>query len=304
MKPLAERIRPWWIAVAAVGLTAVIYVLPGAVATRNNPQVDSAKGLDQVANSGRGAGAANVAKATTTDPNLQPDATAPTAHATPLDETTIKDMATLRKALGSTTGEARIEVAKQMAARLEKATRYDSAARYRMLVAEMSPTITHNMAAGEANFNAFSMATTPEVGADYGNRARLYYSKVLLDNPRQLSAKVHMGMTWIGTETPMKGIALLREVISVDPANLEANYNLGVLSMQTGQHAKAVERFQTVVKNHPEHEQARFFLAVSLKQTNQPNKAVDQLRALLKITKDPEVQATAQDQLQQLGAKP
>ena len=64
--------------------------------------------------------------------------------------------------------------------------------------------------------------------------------KVLNKNPDNLDAKTNLGMAYMATENPVKGVTLFREVLAADPRNEKALYNLGMLSIQSGQYDKAV----------------------------------------------------------------
>jgi tetratricopeptide (TPR) repeat protein len=79
------------------------------------------------------------------------------------------------------------------------------------------------------------------------------FEKVLVFNPTNLKAKTSLGSSIVESSSllgnqPMKGIALLREVIQKDSNNIEANLQLGLFSVTSRQFDKAVERFQRILR--------------------------------------------------------
>lgn len=96
-------------------------------------------------------------------------------------------------------------------------------------------------------------------------------------------------MTYVATETPMKGITMLREVVEKDPNNEMANFNLGILSIQSKQYEKAVPRFEKIVEMNPENWKARFYLGIAFKESGKKEKAKEQFELVKKLEQDPEV---------------
>lgn len=110
-------------------------------------------------------------------------------------------------------------------------------------------------------FDAFRMAGDTGVRGMLVDKAILNYEKVLELNPGNLNAKTDLGACYAeGTAEPMKGIMLLREVVSADPKHEMAQYNLGMLSVKSGQLDKAIERFNTVLEINPSRNEVNFFL--------------------------------------------
>lgn len=110
-------------------------------------------------------------------------------------------------------------------------------------------------------FDAFKMASDTGVRGMMVEKAILNYEKVLEINPGNLNAKTDLGACYAeGTSEPMKGIMLLREVVSANPKHEMAQYNLGMLSVKSGQLDKAIERFNTVLEINPARNEVNFFL--------------------------------------------
>ena len=176
----------------------------------------------------------------------------------------------------------------------------DSIAYYSGNLADRYPSVSLQMRAADAYYEAFGFAISPEKGKRLAEKARHYYQQVLAADPSRLDAKTKMGMTYIVSDAPMQGIALIREVLEQDPENQFALFNLGVLSMQSGQYDKAIARFEQLLGLNPQDTKAQFYLAVSLAEAGRKQEAIKLFEAVKKADKDPAVQATADDYLRKL----
>lgn len=72
---------------------------------------------------------------------------------------------------------------------------------------------------------------------------------------------------------PMRGIAMLREVLSEDPNHIKANYWMGEFSWVSGQFDKAVPRFEKVLQVDPDNADAAKRLTTVFIQLQQNEKA-------------------------------
>ena len=72
---------------------------------------------------------------------------------------------------------------------------------------------------------------------------------------------------------PMRGIAILREVLSEDPNHVKANYWMGEFSWVSGQFDKAVPRFEKVLEVDPDNVDAAKRLVTVYIQLQQNEKA-------------------------------
>jgi tetratricopeptide (TPR) repeat protein len=108
-------------------------------------------------------------------------------------------------------------------------------------------------------------------------QAQDLFERSLKLNPDNDSAKVGLGAVYLygGTAMPMKGIALIREVVEKDSTNVYAQMTLGQASMESGQFDKAIERFHTVVRLQPENLEAILLLAEAYEQTGNKTKAAE-----------------------------
>ena len=178
--------------------------------------------------------------------------------------------------------------------------RYDSAAEYEAIKAEIDPTIKNIEAAGDAYYEALGFALDKNKAELLGVRSRKYFNKVLEINPDRYDIKTKVAMTYISTDDPMRGINTLKEVIDQNPENELALFNLGVLSVQSGQYDKAIEWFKSLVKVNPQNLQGQFYLGVSYFEKGDKENAIKQFELVKSMESDPSVKATAESYLKTL----
>jgi outer membrane protein len=180
-------------------------------------------------------------------------------------------------------------------------SKYDSAAKYSEIVAEIIPNEENFLKAGDNYFDAFSYSVEPGVMSRYGENARNFYQKILESRPGRLDIKNKMAMTYVATSNPMQGIILLREVLESDPVNEQAMFNLGILSIQSRQYDKAIERLEKLVTIYPENLQAQFYLAVSYFESGEKQKAKKLFEQVKLKDNDPALQATLDSYLEEIN---
>lgn len=91
-----------------------------------------------------------------------------------------------------------------------------------------------------------------------------------------------------GSDQPMKGVMMLREMTKEQPDHVAANMLLGRMSIQSNQLDKAVTRFETVLKKEPNNKEALYFLAQAHEGLGNKAKAIETLEKLKKIVNKPE----------------
>ncbi|WP_338793619.1 tetratricopeptide repeat protein [Bernardetia sp. MNP-M8] len=183
---------------------------------------------------------------------------------------------------------------------LKKISLFDSAAYYLAIEAEENPTLGHNLAAADAYYEASVFAINPTKASAASEKARKYYELVLKENPKNTDAKAQLAMTYVTTPNPMKGIAMLREIVEQDPNHTKAIENLGLLSVQSGQYDKAVTRFERLVELKPDDVSAHLYLGVSYKETGAKEKARKQLEFVFDNATDPALKEAAKEYLKGL----
>ncbi len=126
------------------------------------------------------------------------------------------------------------------------------AAFYSEKTAALQPTEKHWLNAAYRYFDGFKTATDSQSSNAMVEKAILCYTKVLEFNPNNLDAKTDLGVCYAeSSNNPMKGIMLLREVVSINPKHETAQMNLGLLAVKSGQLDKAIARFDTVLLINP-----------------------------------------------------
>ena len=132
-------------------------------------------------------------------------------------------------------------------------------------------------------FDAFRMVEDTAVRRELVSKSIASYQKVLEINPKNLNAKTDLGACYAdGTNEPMKGIMLLREVVAEDPKHEMAQYNLGMLSVKSGQLDKAIERFNTVLEINPKRVEVNFYLGQVYLQKGDTAKAIQSYEQFIK----------------------
>ncbi|HOS47545.1 MAG TPA: tetratricopeptide repeat protein [Bacteroidia bacterium] len=138
-------------------------------------------------------------------------------------------------------------------------------------------------------FDAFKMAGDSSLRGMMVQKAIENYNKVIEINPENLNAKTDLGACYAeGTGEPMKGIMLLREVVSKNPEHEMAQYNLGMLSVKSGQLDKAIERFTKVLEINPKRSEMYFYLGQIYVSKGEPDKAIGYYESFVKNTNDPQ----------------
>lgn len=194
----------------------------------------------------------------------------------------------------------RRQVASTLAARYATVQRFDSAGYYLAGLAATQPSEKAWQQAADAYFQAYSFAAAAERKKMLGDKARELYDKVLAANPNNLDAKTNLGMAYMSSDNPVKGIGLLREVLEQDPKNEKVLYNLGILAIQSNQYDKAVERFSQLVQVNPKNVEGQFYLGVSLARTNRGPAARVAFQKAQSLSSDPALAASVDEELAKL----
>ena len=135
-------------------------------------------------------------------------------------------------------------------------------------------------------YDAFRMTSDTSLRKVLVDKAISSYQKVLEKNPENLDAKTDLGLCYAeGTNSPMQGIMLLREVVAKNPNHEMAQFNLGILSVKSQQYDKAVERFQHVLEINSANKEARFMLARTYSAMGNKEQALKNLK-MIRETED------------------
>lgn len=176
----------------------------------------------------------------------------------------------------------------------------DSAAKLAGDLADRFPSKKSYVAAGDAFSDLLALSLKPETAKANAEKARTFFEKALESDPADNTVKAKIAMTYIGTDKPMKGILMLREVAEKEPNNEFAQYNLGIFSFQTGQYGKAAKRFEEVVRINPGSVNGYYYLGLSQAKLNLKKEAANSFQKALKMETDPETKETIEMQLKEL----
>jgi len=292
----------------ALALAGGLYALPKGIVKPKEGKAELKQDAARTANRDGGGIATNGSKADassgprpaetgTLAGEAGPSAAAPHTQATAAQR---QDLNTLLAQYHTATATDRRQVATTLAARYATVQRLDSAGYYLATVATAQPSEKAWQQAADAYFQAYSFAASAERKKMLGDKARELYDKVLVANPDNLDAKTNLGMAYMSSDNPVKGIGLLREVLEKDPKNEKVLYNLGILAIQSNQYDKAVERFAQLVQVNPKNVEGQFYLGVSLARTNRGPAARAAFQKAKGLSTDPALAASVEEELAKL----
>jgi tetratricopeptide (TPR) repeat protein len=297
--------------VGALALAGGLYALPKGIVKPKEGKAELGQDAARTANRDGGGVATNGSKADAssgprpaeTGAVASSDApaggtAAPHTQARPEQRREIDGLLTQYKA--ATTPATRQQVATSLATIYQAVQRFDSAGYYLATVAQAQPSEKGWQKAADAYFEAYSFASSEERKKMLGGKARELYDKVLAANPNNLDAKTNLGMAYMSSDNPVKGITLMREVLEQDPKNEKVLYNLGVLAIQSNQLDKAAERFAQLVKVNPANVEGQFYLGVALARTNRPAEAKTAFLKAKSLSQDPALAASVNEELAKL----
>lgn len=136
-------------------------------------------------------------------------------------------------------------------------------------------------------FDAYKAANDSSEAGFFVEKAISSYTEVIALNPKNLNAKTDLGVLYTeGTAEPMKGIMMLREVVTEDPSHENANLNLGFLSMKSGQFEKAVDRFKKVLEINPARIDMYVYIGEAYIRLGNKEKAIENFEVFKNLSND------------------
>lgn len=184
-------------------------------------------------------------------------------------------------------GNERIALLQQLANKWDDVAKYAPQGFIYDEMAEISPSFEYYLKAGDAYRLAYTNLQDTLLSKELNKRAIAAYERAIALDESSLEAKTGLGAAMVtGTDNPMAGIALLREVVEKDPKNLEANKTLGLFSMQSRQFDRAIDRFLTVISIKPDAE-SYFYLATSYENIGLKNEAISAFQKSKEMAADP-----------------
>ncbi|WP_313261796.1 tetratricopeptide repeat protein [Sphingobacterium multivorum] len=204
-----------------------------------------------------------------------------------LDASLVKEISDIEGQVAKASGEDKIKLLQQLANKWDDVAKPAPQAFIYEEMAKVSPKFEYWLKAGNAYRAAYTNLQDSTLAQALNQNAIHAYEAALKANTSSLDAKTGLGAAMVsGTNNPMAGIALLREVVAADPKNLEANKTLGLFSLQSRQFDKAIERFKTVIDQKPDAE-PYFYLATGYENIGMKKEAVTAFQKSKELAADP-----------------
>jgi len=204
-----------------------------------------------------------------------------------LDASLVKEISDIEGQVAKASGEDKIKLLQQLANKWDDVAKPAPQAFIYEEMAKVSPKFEYWLKAGNAYRAAYTNLQDSTLAQALNQNAVHAYEAALKANTSSLDAKTGLGAAMVsGTNNPMAGIALLREVVAADPKNLEANKTLGLFSLQSRQFDKAIERFKTVIDQKPDAE-SYFYLATGYENIGMKKEAVTAFQKSKELAADP-----------------
>lgn len=175
----------------------------------------------------------------------------------------------------------------------------DSAFTYAQKIFEIDSGEYGQLKSGLLTFSVFELTNDQSKSAALGQRVRALLEPIA-NTTKDESLRVKIGMTYVSTQNPMKGILMIREVLEENPQNVEALFKLGFLAIQSGQLEKAVERFEQILKIEPNDWNSVLYLGISHSEMGQVAKAKKQFDRIIEESNVPVLQQIAGDYLKRM----
>ena len=125
-----------------------------------------------------------------------------------------------------------------------------------------------------------------EIPTLYESATRCYQKAIDLD-AKNNNAKIQLAACYVeGSQDPMKGITLLREVEKIDSNNVKLQLNFAFFSVKSQQWDKAIRRFEKVLLIDPLYIEAYLHLADAYEQKGDKTKTIEMLEKYASVTND------------------
>ncbi|AIM35323.1 hypothetical protein KO02_00585 [Sphingobacterium sp. ML3W] len=218
-----------------------------------------------------------------------------------LDANLIKDISDIETQITKSSGEEKISLLQKLAGKWDDLAKPIPQGFIYEEMAKISPKYEYWLKAGEFYRTAYTNLQDSTLANVLTQNAIRSYEAALKLNAASLEAKTGLGAAMVsGTNNPMAGIALLREVVQADPKNVEANKTLGLFSLQSRQFDKAIERFKTVIELKPDAE-SYFYLATGYENIGMKSDAVAAFKQSKQLAADPSLSQFIDRKIEELS---
>ncbi len=244
------------------------------------------------------AGAAESSAAPAQQVNLS---TASEAAKRGLNPSLLAEITDLEAKAEKADGQEKVDFYQQLANKWNDVEKFAPQALLYEEMAKISPKFDYWLKAGNAYRKAYTNLQDSTMAKALNQQAIVAYEKAVELDGANLDAKTGLGAAMVtGTNNPMAGIAILREVVQAEPKNLEANKTLGLFSLQSRQFDKAIERFKTVVEQKPDAE-SYFYLATGYENIGMKNEAIAAFQKSKEMAADPSLSQFIDRRIEELS---
>jgi tetratricopeptide (TPR) repeat protein len=181
----------------------------------------------------------------------------------------------------------KLPLAKNLAQKWDDVEQPIPSALYLEIIANKEKSLTNWLNAGARYMKAFDLTRDSVMQPALLQKAHMSYTNAFAIDSTSAAAKTGLGITIVnGMGMPMKGIAMLMEVVKEDPTNLEANMSLGTFAIKSGQFDKAIIRFNEIIAQKPTPD-AYFYLATAYENLGKKKEAIDAYLNSKKLAANP-----------------
>ena len=183
----------------------------------------------------------------------------------------------------------------------DKAKRPDIASFYFEKSTAISNKALNWMKAGDRYYYSIRfIKDANEMPTLYQSAMRCYESGLKLE-PNNTDAKIMLAACYVeGSQDPMKGITMLREIEKTDSNNVKLQLNFAFFSAKSQQWPKAIKRFEKVLQIDSTYIEAYLHLADAYEQQGDKIKTIEMLEKYVANTNDMAAATEIKKYIQQL----
>jgi tetratricopeptide (TPR) repeat protein len=213
------------------------------------------------------------------------------------------EITSLENAFKTAADKDKIASAKVLAQKWDDVEQSAPSALYLEIIANQEKTLNSWLITGDRFLKAFDNSRDSILQPALLQRANTAYTNAMSIDSTSNDAKTGLGITIVdGLGMPMKGIALLMDVVKKDPKNLKANMSLGTFAIKSGQFDKAITRFNNIIAIKPSPD-AYFYLATAYESLGKNTDAIDAYLKSKKLAANPKLSKFIDDKVLELKSK-
>jgi tetratricopeptide (TPR) repeat protein len=142
-----------------------------------------------------------------------------------------------------------------------------------------------------------------EIPVLYQSAMRCFRKGLALESGNT-DARIMLASCYVeGTDNPMDGITMLREIEKKDSMNVKLQLSFAAFSMKSGQLGKAIERFRKALRADSTYIEAYLHLADAYEQTGDAGSTIMMLESFAARTTDPAARTEVKKYIEQIKTK-